>query len=362
MKYEKKPRILITSGEPAGIGPDLIVKLAQIDHQIDLTIVGDPEVFIERAKHLSLPLKFHTITDTNIPQDSYKPNSLKLIPVKLSVPCSPGKLNKLNAHYVLELLDIASRECLLKNYDAIVTAPIQKSIINDAGINFSGHTEYFSKRCGGMLPVMLLNCSKLRVALVTTHLALRDVPDSITTERVEKTIRIVIDEMKNKFGIKRPRITVCGLNPHAGEGGHLGTEETTVITPVINKFIKNLKLIIKNLINKFIKKGHAITGPLPADTAFRTYIRENTDVFICMYHDQGLPVLKTLGFGETVNITLGLPIIRTSVDHGTALELAGTGKAECNSLLTSINMADQLARHQLNSTDINNTSKSVNEF
>ena len=347
MKYEKKPRILITSGEPAGIGPDLIVKLAQIDHQIDLTIVGDPEVFIERAKHLSLPLEFHTITDTNISQDSYKTNSLKLIPVKLSVPCSPGKLNKLNAHYVLELLDIASRECLFKNYDAIVTAPIQKSIINDAGINFSGHTEYFAKRCGGMLPVMLLNCSKLRVALVTTHLALRDVPDAITTERVEKTIRIVIDEMKNKFGIKRPRVTVCGLNPHAGESGYLGSEETTVITPVINKFIK---------------KGHAITGPLPADTAFRTYIRDNTDVFICMYHDQGLPVLKTLGFGETVNITLGLPIIRTSVDHGTALELAGTGKAECNSLLTSINMADQLARHQLNSTDINNTSKNVNEF
>jgi|TARA_B110000046_G_scaffold29686_1_gene31252 4-hydroxythreonine-4-phosphate dehydrogenase len=347
MKYEKKPRILLTSGEPAGIGPDLVVKLAQIDHRINLTIIGDSELLIERAKSLSLPLKFHTITNTNVSQDSYRSNSLKLIPVKLNTACVPGKLNKHNANYVLELLDIASRECLLKNYDAIVTAPIQKSIINDAGINFSGHTEYFAKKCGGMLPVMLLACSKLRVALVTTHLALRDVPDSITPERVEQTIRIVIDEMENKFGIKRPRITVCGLNPHAGESGHLGSEEITVISPVINEFIK---------------KGHAITGPLPADTAFRTYIRDNTDVFICMYHDQGLPVLKTLGFGEAVNITLGLPIIRTSVDHGTALELAGTGKAECNSLLTSIKMADQLARHQFNSKNINNTSETVDEF
>ena len=348
MKHEKKkPRILVSSGEPAGIGPDLIIKLAQIDHQNDLTIIGDPDLLLERAKYLSLPLEIRTVSNTGNTQYSNKPKTIKVIPVKLKATCVPGTLEVRNANYVLELLDIASRECLSKKYDAIVTAPIQKSIINDAGINFSGHTEYFAKRCGGTLPVMLLACSELRVALVTTHLALRDVPDAITSERVEKTIRIVIDEMQRRFGIKNPRITVCGLNPHAGEGGHLGTEETTIISPVIDEYIK---------------QGHTITGPLPADTAFRSDIRNNTDVFICMYHDQGLPVLKTLGFGEAVNITLGLPIIRTSVDHGTALELAGTGKAKCDSLLAAINMANELAQHQLNSADLQNTPETVDEL
>ncbi len=347
MKYEQsKPRILVSSGEPAGIGPDLIIKVAQIDHQYDLTIIGDPDLLIERAKYLSLPLEIHTLSNTSNSQYSNNPDSLRVIPVKLNTACIPGELDTRNAGYVLELLDIASRECLSKNYDAIVTAPIQKSIINDSGVNFSGHTEYFAKRCGDVLPVMLLACPELRVALVTTHLALRDVPDAITSERVEKTIRIVIDEMQKRFGIKNPRITVCGLNPHAGEGGHLGTEEITIISPVIDEYIK---------------QGHAITGPLPADTAFNSDLRNNTDAFICMYHDQGLPVLKTLGFGEAVNITLGLPIIRTSVDHGTALELAGTGKAECNSLLAAINMANELSRHQLDSANLYNSSETVDE-
>ena len=348
MKYEKKkPRILVSSGEPAGIGPDLIVKLAQTDYQNDLTIIGDPELLIERAKHLSLPLEINAVSNAGESHHSHKPKSLKVIPVKLKAASVPGTLDTRNANYVLELLDIASRECLSRNYDAIVTAPIQKSIINDAGINFSGHTEYFAMRCGVALPVMLLACSELRVALVTTHLALRDVPDAITSERVEKTISIVIDEMQRRFGIKNPRITVCGLNPHAGEGGHLGSEEITIISPVIDKYKQ---------------QGHAINGPLPADTAFRSDIRDNTDVFICMYHDQGLPVLKTLGFGEAVNITLGLPIIRTSVDHGTALDLAGTGKAECDSLLAAINMANELARHQLNSVAIVNSPEIVDEL
>ncbi|GJM04684.1 MAG: 4-hydroxythreonine-4-phosphate dehydrogenase [marine bacterium B5-7] len=339
-REKKKPRILVSSGEPAGIGPDLIIKLAQIDHQNDLTVIGDPDLLLERAKVLSLPIEVRTASKTGRFQHSNKPEPLKVIPVKLKTTCIAGTLDTRNANYVLEILDIASRECLSKKYDAIVTAPIQKSIINDAGINFSGHTEYFAKRCGDTLPVMLLACPELRVALVTTHLALRDVPDAITSERVEKTISIVIDEMQRRFGIKKPRITVCGLNPHAGEGGHLGTEENTIISPVINKYIK---------------RGHSITGPLPADTAFRPDVRKNTDVFICMYHDQGLPVLKTFGFGEAVNITLGLPIIRTSVDHGTALELAGTNKAECDSLLAAINMANDLANYQLNSADSSNT-------
>ncbi len=345
MKYEKrKPRILVSSGEPAGIGPDLIIQLAQIAHHNDLTIIGDPDLLLERAKSLSLPLDITTVSKLGDFQYSFESKSLKVIPVKLNAACVPGELDIRNAGYVLELLDIASRQCLSRNYDAIVTAPIQKSIINDAGVNFSGHTEYFAERCGTPLPVMLLACPELRVALLTTHLALRDVPDAITSERVEKTVGIVIDEMQQRFGIKNPRITVCGLNPHAGEGGHLGTEEITIISPGLNEYIK---------------RGHAITGPLPADTAFRPDIRNNTDVFICMYHDQGLPVLKTLGFGEAVNITLGLPIIRTSVDHGTALELAGTGRAKYDSLLAAINMANELATYQLNSAALDNTSETA---
>ncbi len=336
---KKKLRILLTSGEPAGIGPDLIIKLAQISHNQALTVIADPDLLIQRAQQLRLPLDVNLVSGPEASHTAPEIKSLNVIPIKLNVACLPGKLDPRNAGYVLEMLDIASRECLAKHYAAVVTSPLQKSVINDAGVKFSGHTEYFSERCGNALPVMLLSCPDLRVALVTTHLALRDVPDAITHDRVESTIRIVINEMKQRFGISQPRITVCGLNPHAGEGGHLGTEDMTIISPVINDFIK---------------RGHAVTGPLPADTAFRLEIRQKTDVFICMYHDQGLPVIKTLGFGEAVNITLGLPIIRTSVDHGTALELAGTGKADCGSLLAAIDMANELAQHELNMLDKNN--------
>ncbi len=323
-----KPRLLVTSGEPAGIGPDLIIKLCQIEHDYDLTIIADPDLLLQRAKLLSLPLDIIDVTS----EDSQNNKSLKVLPVKLKTTSLAGELNANNASYVLETLDVACDNCLSNNFDAVVTTPIQKSVINDAGIAFSGHTEYFAERCDNAYPVMLLACPECRVALVTTHLALRDVVDTITPERVEKTIRIVIDEMSSHFGIVKPAITVCGLNPHAGEGGHLGTEEITIINPVINDFIK---------------RGHNVSGSFPADTAFRLEQRQKTDVFICMYHDQGLPVLKTLGFGEAVNITLGLPIIRTSVDHGTALELAGTGKAQCDSLLAAIEMANNMATHRI---------------
>ncbi len=327
-----KPRLLVTSGEPAGIGPDLIIKLSQISHYYDLTIIADPDLLLERAKLLSVSLNILSVSNNEPHQDLQNNNTLKVLPVKLNSTSSAGKLDVSNAKYVLETLDVACDHCLSKNYDAVITTPIQKSIINDAGIAFSGHTEYFAERCDNAYPVMLLACPELRVALVTTHLALRDVPDAITAERVEKTIRIVIDDMTKHFGIKSPLITVCGLNPHAGENGHLGKEELMIINPVINDFKKH---------------GYKISGSLPADTAFRLEQRQKTDVFICMYHDQGLPVLKTLGFGEAVNITLGLPIIRTSVDHGTALELAGTGKAQCDSLLAAIEMANQMAIHRL---------------
>jgi len=334
MPIEKKPRLLITAGEPAGIGPDIIVKLSQIKHHYDLTVIADPDLLLERAKQLSIPLNIISVSNSASDNNVQKEKSLKVIPVKLKSPCSPGKLDVNNASYILETLDIACDNCLSGDFDAVVTAPIQKSIINDAGIAFSGHTEYFAERCNNVFPVMLLACPELRVALVTTHLALRDIAEAITTERVEKTIAIVIDEMSLHFGIKNPAITVCGLNPHAGEDGHLGTEEITTINPVINSFVNS---------------GYNVTGSLPADTAFRLEQRQKTDVFICMYHDQGLPVLKTLGFGEAVNITLGLPIIRTSVDHGTALNLAGSGKAQSDSLFAAIEMAHKMATHKLNS-------------
>lgn len=330
---KNKPRILVTAGEPAGIGPDLLIKLSQLSHDHDLTIIGDPDLLIQRASMLSVSLEIITVSSSDIHQYRSNHKTLKVIPVKLRAPATPGSLNVNNATYVLEILDVACKGCLSKNFDAIVTTPLQKSVINDAGIAFTGHTEYLAEQCGGFFPVMLLSSPDLRVALVTTHLPLREVPDAITPERIEKVIRIVIDEMVCHFGINNPRITVCGLNPHAGEDGHLGTEEITSITPTINDFIKN---------------GFNVSGPLSADTAFRLEQRQKTDVFICMYHDQGLPVLKTLGFGEAVNITLGLPIIRTSVDHGTALELAGTGKARCDSLLAAIEMAAKMASHQFN--------------
>ena len=331
---KKKPRILITSGEPAGIGPDLVIKLAQLKIDSDITVIADPELIADRAHQLSLKIN---VISSDVPEESNiqsNQKSLKVLPVKLHSNVLPGKLDQKNATYVLNMLDLACDACISKKFDAMVTAPVQKSIINDAGITFSGHTEYLAKRCGEAHPVMLLSCPGLRIALVTTHVPLRDVADMITQEILEKVLHIVIEGTQRFFNIKKPTITVCGLNPHAGENGHLGQEEQTKIIPVI----KQLQ-----------KQGHNIIGPVPADTAFRPEQRKLTDVFVCMYHDQGLPVLKTLGFGEAVNITLGLPIIRTSVDHGTALELAGTGKANCDSLLAAIEMAEVIALNQMRS-------------
>ena len=341
---KKKPRLLITSGEPAGIGPDLIIKLTQLACESDITIVGDLVMLQERARLLSIPVNIIPVTGLTKHSEPINPKDLKLIPVKLKSKATPGKLDVNNAAYILETLNIACQECLNGHFDAMITAPLQKSVINEAGIVFTGHTEYLASQYNDAYPVMLLACPNLRVALVTTHLPLREVPDAITPARIEKVLRIVINEMHTRFGINKPVITVCGLNPHAGENGHLGTEEQISIIPVI----KQLQ-----------SEGNNIIGPLPADTAFREEQRQVTDVFVSMYHDQGLPVLKTLGFGEAVNITLGLPIIRTSVDHGTALELAGTGKARCDSLLAAIEMAEKMVIHQFNTQ--NNLTKIINE-
>ena len=326
-----EPRIILTSGEPAGIGPDLIVGLAQLAQPADVTVIADPDLLRERARQLSLPLKLVHGDRPGSGAAKLKPPMLRLLPLRLNAPARAGRPDPANAPYVLKMLELAARRCLRGDYAALVTAPVQKSMINEAGIAFSGHTEYLAGQCGSGLPVMLLSCPGLRVALLTTHLPLRAVPAAITPERLRSVLDTLLRELPLRLGIDRPVIGVCGLNPHAGEDGHLGREERDIITPALQRFRA---------------EGHAVRGPLPADTAFLPESRWATDVYVCMYHDQGLPVLKALGFGAGVNSTLGLPIIRTSVDHGTALTLAGTGKAECGSLIAALEAAASMARQQ----------------
>jgi len=320
------PRIIVTSGEPAGIGPDLVLQLAQRDWPCQLLIAGDEDLLCERARQLNMGIRVHHYDAT-----SYQPHvagSLTLLsaPVKDSV--KAGHLNLHNALHVLHMLDRACDGCLSQEFAAMVTAPVQKSIINDAGIAFSGHTEYLAQRTRAALPVMMLVADSLRVALVTTHLPLRDVSAAITMNVLRQTIGILHHDLRTRFGLATPRVLVLGLNPHAGESGYLGREEIDIITPVLNELRAS---------------GLQLTGPLPADTAFTAHLLQNADVVLAMYHDQGLPVLKYAGFGNAVNVTLGLPIIRTSVDHGTALDLAGTGKADAGSLIAALNLAIELA-------------------
>ena len=316
------PRIIITSGEPAGIGPDITVQIAQQNINADIVAIGDPDLLQGRASVLGLPLSLNEFDDAH--KLKHVAKSLRIIPVKTEVPAIAGHLDSHNAEYVLALLKTACTACLDNEFDAMVTAPVQKSIINDAGFTFSGHTEFLAGLCHQATPVMMLANNVLRVALVTTHLPLSKVSAAITNDQLTQVLRIVDNDLQHKFSIDKPRILVCGLNPHAGENGHLGNEENEIIIPVIN----TLK-----------DQGLDLTGPQPADTAFTPEMINNFDVIVAMYHDQGLPVLKSLGFGDTVNITLGLPIIRTSVDHGTALHLAGTGNASYSSLIQAIQCA-----------------------
>ncbi len=316
------PRIIISTGEPAGIGPDITIQISQEDIHADIVAIGDPNLLRNRASALGLPLSL-TEFDAATKQ-KHIAKSLRIIPVKTKTSTIPGQLNTDNAEYVLTLLKTACAGCIDKTFDAMVTAPVQKSIINDAGYLFSGHTEFLAENCNQGCPVMMLANNVLKVALVTTHLPLSKVSAAITKETLSRVLKIVDNDLRNKFSINHPRILVCGLNPHAGEGGHLGNEENDIIIPVLNELTN---------------QGLHLTGPHPADTAFTSEMINNFDVVVAMYHDQGLPVLKSLGFGETVNITLGLPIIRTSVDHGTALHLAGTGNASSSSLMTAIKCA-----------------------
>lgn len=322
-------RIVVTPGEPAGIGPELVVQLAQSSYDIELTAIADPQLLKQYAELLDIPLKIRE-TSADTPPLATQAGEIACIPVTLATENIPGKLNPLNAKYVVDTLALASELCLAKQASAIVTGPVQKSIINDAGITFTGHTEFFEEHTKTEKVVMMLATEQLRVALATTHLALKDVPKAITQPELESVIRILQRELRTDFAIPAPRILVCGLNPHAGEGGHMGREEIDVISPVLDRLRE---------------EGMQLIGPLPADTLFTPKYLDNADAVLAMYHDQGLPVLKYQGFGNAINITLGLPYIRTSVDHGTALDLAGKGEASLGSMEVALQLAVTLSNN-----------------
>lgn len=322
------PSIVVTSGEPAGIGPDLCAMLAEHDISARLAVLGDPDLLASRAARIGLDIELALIDDIDEAPE-HRPGVLAVVPVGTRHVPVAGELDPANAPYVLELLRRGCDACVAGPADALVTAPVQKSVIARSGVPFSGHTEFLAERTGADLPVMLLASSRLRVALVTTHLPLAAVPAAVTAERVERTCVIVHDDLENRFGIESPRILMLGLNPHAGEQGTLGTEERDVLEPCVERLSR---------------RGLRVEGPVSADTAFTPDTLERCDVVLAMYHDQGLAPLKALSFGEVVNVTLGLPIIRTSVDHGTALQLAGTGRARPESLLAALRLAADLAR------------------
>jgi 4-hydroxythreonine-4-phosphate dehydrogenase len=322
------PRIAITSGEPAGIGPDIVLAAAQQPWEAELVALADPRLLEQRAAALGLELVLDPAELDGAPR-LHQPGTLKVLPVSLGQPCQPGQLNTANAAYVLQTLQRAVDGCMQGRFSAMVTAPVQKSVINDAGIPFSGHTEFLAEATNTDRVVMMLATRELRVALATTHLPLAAVPAAITKELLLATLQILDRDLKTKFGLDAPRIAVLGLNPHAGEGGHLGREELDTIIPALEELRA---------------AGMDLLGPLPADTAFNPKVLERVDAVFAMYHDQGLPVLKYSGFGNAINITLGLPIIRTSVDHGTALDLAGSGSADPGSLGRALDVAIDMAR------------------
>lgn len=315
--------VAVTAGEPAGVGPDLCVLLAHYAHPARIVVVADRDLLAQRARELGCQVRICDFEDR-----STVPGALSVLHHRLAAAVRPGRLDPANARYVLDTLRIAANGCLAGRFDAMVTAPVHKGVINDAGIAFRGHTEFLAELTGAPHVVMMLVGGGMRVALATTHLPLRAVPEAITPQALTDTLRVLRADLIRRFRIAQPRVLVAGLNPHAGEGGHLGREELDVIVPVI----ETLRA-----------EGFCLEGPLPADTLFQPRILERGDCVLTMYHDQGLPVLKHASFGAGVNVTLGLPIIRTSVDHGTALDLAGTGNVEVGSLAAAIALAAQLA-------------------
>lgn len=319
-------RVTITPGEPAGSGPDLVVALAQRDWPVELVVCASPELLLVRASLLGLPLTLQPFQAVQ-PAKPQAAGTLTVLPVELRSPTVPGQLDVRNSAYVVETLARACDSCLSGEFAALITGPVHKGIINDAGIQFIGHTEFFEERSHSEKVVMMLATEELRVALATTHLPIKAIPDAITPDLLRQIVTILYHGLQTKFGIPQPHVLVCGLNPHAGEGGHMGTEEIDTIIPVLNE----MRALGMNL-----------SGPLPADTLFQPKYLDHADAVLAMYHDQGLPVLKYQGFGRAVNITLGLPFIRTSVDHGTAIDLAGQGKADVGSFITALNLAIQM--------------------
>jgi 4-hydroxythreonine-4-phosphate dehydrogenase len=320
------PLIVVSSGEPAGIGPDISLALASRPFAARVAVLGDLELMRSRARLLGSRIELIACSE---PGDvgEHTPGRLQVLPIALPTPAEPGKLDTRNAAYVLSMLRRGTELCVAGTARALVTAPVQKSVITQSGVAFSGHTELLAELTGAPQPVMLLAGKKLRVALATTHLPLRAVPGALERSKLESLIRILHRDMQRRFRIERPRVLVLGLNPHAGESGTIGTEEQTVIEPAVRALAA---------------EGLDVVGPVSADTAFTPESLERCDVVVAMYHDQGLPVLKALSFGEIVNVTLGLPIVRTSVDHGTALALAGSGRARPDSLFAAVELALEL--------------------
>jgi len=330
------PRLAVTAGEPAGIGPELVARLAATDIAADLVAIADPALLEQAARSANIALRLEAY-DPAVAISARPPGSLRVLPLSLNAPVVPGTLDPRNAAYVLATLARAADGAGSGEFAAIVTAPVHKGVINDAGVPFTGHTEFFAQRAGRDVVMMLTapaghaarNGGDLRVALATTHLPLAAVPAAITRAGLVRVLRILCDDLIARFHIAAPRVAVLGLNPHAGEGGHLGREEIDVIAPAIAQMRS---------------AGFDIAGPIPADTAFVPAQLARYDAVLAMYHDQGLPVLKHAGFGDAVNVTLGLPYVRTSVDHGTALDLAGSGKADAASLIAAVRLALALAR------------------
>jgi 4-hydroxythreonine-4-phosphate dehydrogenase len=323
-------RLALTPGEPAGIGPDLTVTLAQQSRDYELVAIADPRLLADRAAELGLDLSISRYDPASAPVPG-KAGTLLVAEHELHNPAHTGRLDPANAGYLIDTLKYAASGCLNGEFAAMITGPVQKSVINEGGFAFSGHTEFLAELCGIDQPVMLLCAGELRVALVTTHLALKDVPAAITQDRVVRVGSILAADLQRLFRIDQPRIAILGLNPHSGEAGQLGDEELNTIIPAIETLSR---------------QGIRVTGPVPADSAFTAEALGECDAVLAMYHDQGLPVLKHAGFGGAINVTLGLPIIRTSVDHGTALELAGTGRARADSLLLAVSMAQEFAQRQ----------------
>ena len=320
--------LVITAGEPAGIGPELCLALATREGMPPFVVISDPELLRTRAAQTGFDVTINEIAAESGVAARAADGELLVVPFPFPAAAECARPDPANAQTLLDGLRHAVDGCLQGRYRALVTAPLHKGVINDAGIPFRGHTEFLAECSGAPLPVMMLAAGELRIALATTHLPLRDVPDAITADLLRNVLSILLHDLRSRFGIDQPEVVVCGLNPHAGEGGHLGTEDGEIIAPVVAEFAE---------------RGERVRGPLPADTAF-TVASGHKDAILAMYHDQGLPVLKYAGFGEAVNITLGLPIVRTSVDHGTAFDLAGTGKADAGSLVAAVRTAAALTQ------------------